>query len=141
MGKRNPIAKDLRTPKYRKRTQASKKVYNRKKSLPSSAKELIMCHQVEMKMFDVREYKAAVRDWRRRYAGVSESIRVVRQAAAAAGQLNGNTGSQAALQRALTILTLEANALMQERQDMKDYWHAKNSPQYVEIVLGVAFFT
>lgn len=30
-GKRNPIAKDLRTPKYRKRTQASKKVYNRKK--------------------------------------------------------------------------------------------------------------
>lgn len=33
MGKRNPIAKDLRTPKYRKRTQPSKKVYSRKKAV------------------------------------------------------------------------------------------------------------
>lgn len=29
--KRNPIAKDLRTPKYRKRIVASKKAYSRKK--------------------------------------------------------------------------------------------------------------
>ncbi|CAB4140308.1 hypothetical protein UFOVP395_13 [uncultured Caudovirales phage] len=30
MGKRNPIAKNLRTPLYRKRVMKSKKVYNRK---------------------------------------------------------------------------------------------------------------
>ena len=29
--KQNPIAKDLRTPKYKKRTVKSKKIYNRKK--------------------------------------------------------------------------------------------------------------
>jgi len=29
--KQNPIAKDLRTPKYKQRTVKSKKVYNRKK--------------------------------------------------------------------------------------------------------------
>ncbi len=31
MNKRNPIAKDLRTPKYRPRMINSKKIYNRKK--------------------------------------------------------------------------------------------------------------
>lgn len=31
---KNPIAKDLRTPKYRKRIAISKKVYSRKKLLP-----------------------------------------------------------------------------------------------------------
>ena len=31
--KSNPIAKDLRTSKYKKRTVKSKKIYNRKKSI------------------------------------------------------------------------------------------------------------
>jgi hypothetical protein len=31
MAKRNPIAKDLRTPKYRMRVVESKKIYSRKK--------------------------------------------------------------------------------------------------------------
>lgn len=31
MSKRNPIAKNLRTPLYRKRVVKSKKIYNRKK--------------------------------------------------------------------------------------------------------------
>jgi|TARA_R110002060_G_C2129419_1_gene99217 hypothetical protein len=30
LNKRNPIAKDLRTPKYKKRIIKSKKIYNRK---------------------------------------------------------------------------------------------------------------
>ncbi len=31
--KQNPIAKDLRSPKYKQRTVKSKKVYNRKKKI------------------------------------------------------------------------------------------------------------
>ena len=38
MGKRNPIAQDLRTPKYKTRVVKSKKLYSRKKRKNSGSK-------------------------------------------------------------------------------------------------------
>ena len=40
MKKRNPIARSLRTPKYRKRIVRLKKIYNRKKQKPQIEKEV-----------------------------------------------------------------------------------------------------
>lgn len=90
--------------------------------------------------FDVRQYRRRVQRWRQVYAGLSESIRVLKQRVALAGTAN-NSRDQAALQRALTVLQDEARVLLDERQQMKDYWHAYNSPQYTELVLGVVFFS
>lgn len=85
--------------------------------------------------FDVRTYRRRLQRWREIYAGTSRSIRTLKVQIA-------NGGSAAPdLQRALVVMQEVANDLLDERQNMKDYWHAKNSPRYAEIVLGAVIFT
>lgn len=88
--------------------------------------------------FDVLTYRRRVQRWRQMYAGVTASIRVLKQRCALAGMANNK--DQAAFQRALTILQDEARFLMLQRQEMKDYWHMCNS-QPADIYLGVVIFT
>jgi len=89
--------------------------------------------------FDVRTYRRRVQRWREIYAGITDSIRVLKMNIAAHSKVNSNDAP--GLQRALTVLQDEARALMEERQMMKDYWHMHNTRLPVDIYLGVVILT
>lgn len=73
--------------------------------------------------FNVREYRAAVKSWRKRYAGLSASIRDAKYLAR-----NTAPSHQMARQRTLVYLQYIANDMMIEREHMKLYWRIVNVP-------------
>lgn len=73
--------------------------------------------------FDVRGYRAAVKRWRKQYAGLSASIRDAKYLAR-----NTVPSHQGDRQRTLAYLQAMANAMMQDREDMKTYWRVCNAP-------------
>lgn len=85
--------------------------------------------------FDVRTYRRRLQRWREVYAGVSQSIRVLK------AQIANGGPNAPALQRTLVVMTGVANELLVERENMKDYWHMNHSPRYAEVVMGVVLFT
>ena len=73
-------------------------------------------------MFDVRDYRRAVRSWRQDYARLSASIRQAKRDAVQ------NWDGQPDRQRTLALLQAMATGMLMERQEMKDYWRVMNVP-------------
>lgn len=90
--------------------------------------------------FDVSDYRRRLRNWRARYDGVSQSIRVLKRDAAQSAKVGSNTG---AYQRALVVLQDEARYLLEVRSAMKDEWVFYNAPRvvFIGVVLGDSIFS